>query len=81
MNRFLLLTGIGPSVSRDDALTWIQVVFVIITMININTIITNVSNSIITVNMMRNLYLQQRYMVPHAVWKMARLFCDQIHDR
>jgi len=47
MNRFLLLTGIGPTVSRDDALTWIQ----------------------------------QRYMVPHAVWKMARLFCDQIHDR
>ena len=27
MNRFLLLTGIGPTVSRDDALTWIQVVF------------------------------------------------------
>ena len=26
MNRFLLLTGIGPTVSRDDALTWIQVV-------------------------------------------------------
>ena len=31
MNRFLLLTGIGPTVSRDDALTWIQVVFAIIT--------------------------------------------------
>ena len=25
--------------------------------------------------------VQQRYMVPHAVWKMAKLFCDQIHDR
>ena len=49
MNRFLLLTGIGPTVSRDDALTWIQVVFVIfVTNCTINVIITNF---IITVNM------------------------------
>ena len=77
MNRFLLLTGIGPTVSRDDALTWIQVVFPIINTININVI----STVMITVSMMRNHNVQQRYMVPHAVWKMARLFCDQIHDR
>ena len=78
MNRFLLLTGIGPTVSRDDALTWIQVVFGIInTITNYTIIITIISVNIIS----KKSYLQQRYMVPHAVWKMARLFCDQIHDR
>ena len=42
MNRFLLLTGIGPTVSRDDALTWIQVVFPIVNTINIFSADTNI---------------------------------------
>ena len=46
MNRFLLLTGIGPTVSRDDALTWIQVVF-LISNCTINVII----NMVITAKM------------------------------
>ena len=49
MNRFLLLTGIGPTVSRDEALTWIQVVFLFAT-INIITNYTIIT--IISVNMM-----------------------------
>ena len=51
MNRFLLLTGIGPTVSRDDALTWIQVVFVINYAINVIITNINITKFFITVNM------------------------------
>ena len=50
MNRFLLLTGIGPTVSRDDALTWIQVVFVT-NIINVIVTNINITKLIIAVNM------------------------------
>ena len=69
MNRFLILTGVAPKLTQHEALTWVQVVFSFLSVITRGATTNNC------------FILQQRYMVPHAVKKMAELFCGQIHDR
>ena len=69
MNRFLILTGVGPKLTQHEALTWVQVIFSFLS------VMTRGATHLIL------FILQQRYMVPHAVKKMAELFCGQIHDR
>ena len=69
MNRFLILTGVGPKLTQHEALTWVQVIFSFLSVITRGATTNNC------------FILQQRYMVPQAVKKMAKLFCDQIDDR
>ena len=69
MNRFLILTGVAPKLTQHEALTWVQVIFSFLS------VMTRGATHLIL------FILQQRYMVPHAVKKMAKLFCGQIHDR
>ena len=69
MNRFLILTGVGPKLTQHEALTWVQVTFSFLP------VTTRGATTKIC------FILQQRYMVPNAVKKMAKLFCGQIHDR